>query len=168
MTLIVRRSSGTDEDQRDFTRWLLAHGADPNSGHLMADSTSAITAAAERGSVDLAELLVEHGAEVSGTGALPAAAGKGHLEMVRYLLDQGANLDEIGVHDYGDRRWKSHEGTALHKAAAGGHLEILELLLDRGARVDLVDPMDRTPLARAKEENQQQAVERLILRGVNG
>ena len=49
----------------------------------MADSTSAMTAAAERGDLDLAELLLKHGANVSGTGALPGAADRGHLDMVR-------------------------------------------------------------------------------------
>ena len=139
----------------DFVSWLLDHGANPNSGHLMADSTSALCAAAERGRIDLASLLIHHGARVSGTGALPAAAGQGNIEMVRFLLEQGAGIDEIGVHDFGDRRKKKEEGTALHKAAARGDVDLAALLLEKGATLEVRDPLDRTPLVRATEEGQE-------------
>lgn len=124
----------------------------------MADSTSAITAAAERGRLDLAELLVEHRAKISGTGALAGAAERGHIDMVRWLLDHEADIDEVGVHDFGDRRKQKFEGTALHKAVAKSNLELAKLLVDRGARTDVKDPLGRTPLARAKEESQPDAV----------
>ena len=139
----------------DFVGWLLDHGANPNSGHLMADSTSALCAAAERGRIDLATLLIDHGARVSGSGALPAAAGQGNIEMVRFLIEQGAEIDEIGVHDFGDRRKKKEEGTALHKAAARGDIDLAALLLEKGARLEVKDPLDRTPLVRAREEGQE-------------
>ncbi|KAI4264711.1 MAG: hypothetical protein L6R42_000194 [Xanthoria sp. 1 TBL-2021] len=149
----------------DFVRWLLEHGADPNSGHLMADSTSAFCAAAEKGHLPLATMLLEHGAHVSGTAALPGAAGRGHLEMVRFLLERGAAIDEVGVHDFGDRRKKIHEGTALHKAAERGDIEMARVLLDRGAGIKVRDPFDRTPLVRAREKGQDEMVEFLKSRG---
>ena len=152
--------------QHDFVQWLLEHGADPNSGHLLADSTSAMTAAAERGDINLAELLLKHDAKVSGTGALPGAADRGHADMVRWLLDHEADANEIGVHDYGDRRKKKFEGTALHKAVAKGNIDLAKLLVNRGAKTDIEDPMGRTPLMRAKEENQQEAVRYLESIGV--
>ncbi|KAL8684963.1 MAG: hypothetical protein Q9218_008052, partial [Villophora microphyllina] len=140
------------EMKYDFSKWLLEHGADPNSGHLMADSTSAITAAAERGRIDFADLLVvAYGAEVSGSGALVAAAERKHMDMVRWLLDRGAEIDEIGVHDYGDRRHEIDEGSALHKAAANGDVEMAKLLVSRGASLAVKDKMDRTPRMRALE-----------------
>ncbi|KAL8738877.1 MAG: hypothetical protein Q9181_000404 [Wetmoreana brouardii] len=139
----------------DFTKWLLEHGADPNSGHLMGDSNSAITAAAERGRTDFSERLVKHGAKVSGSGALAGAAEKQHTEMVGWLLDRGADVDEIGLRDYGDRRKKKCEGTALHKAAANGDIETGRLI-DHGARLDIKDPMERTPLMLALEENHEE------------
>ena len=130
----------------------------------MADSTSAITAAAERGSIDLVEQLIKHDTKISRTEALPAAAGKGHLDMVQYLVEKGRNIDEIGVHDYGDRRKKKYEGTALHKAAAGGKTDIVKLLLDRGAKTGILDPTGRTPLERAREDYQQETVRLLASR----
>lgn len=144
----------------------MEHGADPNSGHLMADSTSAMTAAAERGDLDLAELLLKYGAKVSGTGALPGAADKGLLHMVDWLIDHDADLDEVGVHDYGDRRKAKLEGTALHKAVAKGNVDLARRIVYRGGRIDVEDPMGRTPLMRAKEENQEQAVRYLESIGV--
>ena len=142
----------------DFVRWLLDNGANPNSGHLMADSTSALCAASERGRIDLAQLLINHDARVSGSGALPAAAGKGNMEMVRYLIEQGAAIDEIGVHDFGDRRKRKEEGTALHKAAAKGNIDLAALLLEKGAGLKVQDPLGRTPVVRAREEGQEEMV----------
>jgi len=155
-------------NKRDFTQWLLEHGADPNSGHLLADSTSAIGAAAELGSLDLADLLVRHGAKVSGSGALAAAAESGHMDMVSWLLDRGADIDEMGVHDYGISKWKEKMGTALHKAVVRGDVAMAKMLVHRGAKTDLKDPLGRTPLMRAKEENQQAAVSYLESLGVAG
>lgn len=125
----------------------------------MAESTSAFCAAAEQGHLPLATMLFEHGAQVSGTAALPGAAGRGHLDMVRFLLERGAAIDEVGVHDFGNRRKKIHEGTALHKAAERGDIEMARVLLDQGAGIEVRDPFDRTPLVRAREKEQDEMIE---------
>ena len=78
--------------------------------------------------------------------------------MVQWLLDQGADIDEIGVHHYGDRRREKDEGTALHKAMANGHVEMVKMLVGRGADLEVKDKMGRTPLARGLEEKQDDAV----------
>ena len=104
-------------------------------------------------------MLLKHGAYVSGTAALPGAAGRGHLEMVRFLLERGAAIDEVGVHDFGDRRNKIKEGTALHKAAERGDIEMARVLLDHCAGIEVRDPFDRTPLVRAREKGQDKMVE---------
>ena len=140
---------------------MLEHGADPNSGHLVADSTSAITAAAERGRIDFLELLVKHDAKISGSGALAGAAEKKHLGVVAWLLNRGADIDEVGVRDYGDRRKRKYEGTALHKAAANGDIEMAKLLVAHKARLDIKDPLERTPLTRALEEGHHEVAEYL-------
>lgn len=124
----------------------------------MADSASAITSAAEQGRLDLAELLVQHGARVSGSGALAAAAANGHIDMVSWLLDQGADIDEMGVHDYGISQWKERMGTALHKAVVRGDVGMAKILVHKGARTDIEDLLGRTPLMRARAKNQQAVV----------
>ena len=131
----------------------------------MADSSSALCSAAERGHIPLATRLLAHGAHVAGTAALPGAADRGHLEMVRFLLERGAAIDEVGVHDFGDSRKKIYEGTALHKAAERGDMEVARLLLDRGAGIELRDPLDRTLLVRPREKGQDEMVEFLKSRG---
>lgn len=123
--------------KREFTKWLLENGADPNSGALLNGSISAITAAAMQNFLDLVQLLVQHGAKVSGTGALPAAAEHGHLAMVRYLLNEGAEIDEVGVYDYGTTRPNKNLGTALQKALAREDQGMVDLLRNRGARMDV-------------------------------
>lgn len=77
--------------------------------------------------------------------------------MVQWLLDHGADIDEIGVHDRGDRRKEKDEGTALHQAVANGHVEMAKVLVGHGADLKVKDPMGRTPLVRALEENQDDA-----------
>lgn len=127
----------------------------------MDQRTSAITAAAELNHLDLIELLVQHGAKTFGTGALVGAAEQGHIDMVRWLLDHGADINEVGVHNFGDRSKDKFEGTALHQAAAQSNLELAKLLVDRGAKTDVKDPLGRTPLTRAKEEYRADAVKYL-------
>ena len=107
------------------------------------------------------ELLVEHGAKISGSGALAAAAEKKSTDVAAWLLNKGADVDEVGVRDYGDRRKRKYEGTALHKAAANGDLEMAKLLVAHKARLDIKDPLDRTPLTRALEEGRQEVAEYL-------
>ncbi|KAL8920097.1 MAG: hypothetical protein Q9208_006450 [Pyrenodesmia sp. 3 TL-2023] len=142
----------------EFTKWLLEHGADPNSGHLLADSTSAAGAAAQQGRIDLAELLIKHCSKVLGAGALAGASGNKHVGTAQWLLDHGAHIDEIDVHDYGDGRKEKDEGTALLKAMANGDVEMTRLLVGRGADLEIKDSMGRTPFMRAMEEKQDDAV----------
>lgn len=124
----------------------------------MTNSFSALTAAADRGLLNFVSLLVQHGAQVSGRGAMAAAAGRNHLDVVKYLIEQGADIDEVGVRDFGDSRNKAQEGAPLHKAAARGDVAMATLLVERGANKNSVDRLGRTPLRRAKEEGQEEAV----------
>ena len=137
--------------QYDYVQWLLSHGADPNSGHLMTDSTSALTAATTLGLYDHTTLLISYGAALSGRGAAAAAAANGHTELLRYLITQGADINEVGVRDFGDRRKIGEEGTPLHNAATRGDLEMARMLVGMGARIDLRDRLGRTPWDRAKQ-----------------
>lgn len=84
-------------DER-LIRTLIAEGADldgrDDDGYV--ESRFPLFAAADRGNIALAQLLIDFGADVNnfsnyeGT-ALMAAAAKGNLEMVRFLLNAGAN-----------------------------------------------------------------------------
>jgi cytohesin len=117
-------------------------------------------------SVNLAKLLIEHGADVQRTDLLGRlddaerpvadlliANGKkvpdwmlpracrpdvsaNELHRVTVLLDYGASLDDRGRYGL----------TALHYAVRGGKLPLIRLLLERGAGASAMDVAGLTPL----------------------
>ncbi|KAJ9601555.1 hypothetical protein L9F63_000298 [Diploptera punctata] len=85
--------------------------------------------AAARGNLDIAQTLLDSGANIENKGGkkfhftpLHLASGEGHLEMCRMLLDRGAHVMAL------DR----YRNTALHWAAWFGHLSVVQLLIERG------------------------------------
>lgn len=139
------------EDNLEWAHLCLEHGADPNQ-NLVDEHKSILAAVAELASVEMAALLIKHGARVKGSGAIVMAAEEGKMEMVKMLLDEGADINEIGIEHPTDPRFKDDMGSALHRAVEGGHEAMVTFLLERGADVSLRDPIGRTPadLAGAK------------------
>jgi uncharacterized protein len=95
------------------------------------------------GSYNIAQILIEHGADVNANGdayhrwsPLSCASFQGQLSIVQLLLSLGANVN--ATDDYGD--------TALMSAAKEGHTEIVTVLLAAGANVNTKDKNDRTAL----------------------
>ncbi|KAJ0398645.1 hypothetical protein P43SY_009940 [Pythium insidiosum] len=84
--------------------------------------------AAWYGSIDIARLLLQRGADIesrneNGMTALNAAARCGHGDIVGLLIDHGADIEA-----------KDKNGlTALCVASSGGHIDIVRRLLARGA-----------------------------------
>lgn len=132
----------------------------------MTDTFSALTAAADRGLLEIVKLLINHGVRISGQGALAAATGNGHTEVVQYLIEKGADIDEVGVRDFGDRRRMDREGAPLHKAASRGDMAMAKYLVEKGANTDSRDRLGRTPLERAKEKRQEEVIEYLESIGI--
>ena len=105
--------------------------------------------AARQGQTDVAESLIEDGADVealdeSGATPLVAAALAGQTNLVTVLLEHGADPSGRDAGGF----------TALHAAAHMGHLDIVELLVDRG--VDIDDQKNKaklSPLHAAAEQN---------------
>ncbi|MEJ0086946.1 MAG: ankyrin repeat domain-containing protein [Pseudomonadota bacterium] len=79
---------------------------------------------------EIAQLLVEHGAQIDGTpgreSPLIAAASLGASRVAKVLIDAGANLELTSI--FGAR--------ALHWAAWTGAVPTVELLLGRGAAME--------------------------------
>jgi ankyrin repeat protein len=73
----------------DEARRLISAGADVNAPHECGDGASCLQAAAEKGYLDLVELLVNHGADVNHVGkngvALAYALRGGHIPVYEYL-----------------------------------------------------------------------------------
>lgn len=110
--------------------------ADPglaNAKNPYAHFYPALFFAAISDQLEVAELLVEFGADVNieerGFTALHGAASFGRTRMVEWLLANGANVNAL----------MPYGGTPLHLAAYGGHLPVADLLLQQGA-----DPRIRT------------------------
>lgn len=114
-----------------IVRLLLESGAEASKGVLCnsQDETTPLHAAAWNGSVEVTQLLINHGVDVNtqadkiGT-PLILAAYEGHYPMVEFLLDKGA--DVLATCDY--------FVNPLVAAAQGRHRGILQLLLSHGAR----------------------------------
>ena len=86
------------------------------------------------GNLEMAELLMERGAEVEqqhylGTTALHYAALRGQTEMVQLFIEHGADVQRIG------RKFDAAGQTPLQMAGTQGHDDVVRLLQDRGATV---------------------------------
>ena len=114
-----------------------------------------LTAAARNGHIEVAELLLSRGADVSDRAQealrVVADSEQEHVEMARFLLDHGADPK-----------------AGLRPAAFSGHEDIVKLLLDRGAPVDGNGPgEDGTPLYFAAASGSKAVFDLLIARGAD-
>jgi len=91
-----------------------------------------------------------------GTTPLHKAAWENKKEIVSLLLDKGVNVDSK----------KQGSSTALHEAAFRGNIEIIDLLLARGGNIQGFNPED-TPLHKATDMNQTEAMALLLKKGAN-
>ena len=121
--------------QGDVTRVqaFLAQGMSANTTGPFDESMLSRTA--QFGQVEVARVLLKHGANINyqdntGYTALKNAVEEGSIEMVRLLLDAGADMSILGG---------CGSGTALHSAARDGQMEIVRLLLQRGADPNALD-----------------------------
>ncbi|XP_067654042.1 putative ankyrin repeat protein RF_0381 isoform X2 [Haliotis asinina] len=97
-------------------------------------SRTPVMEAAVNGHVDVVELLVGRGADVSlvtnsGNNALHLACRNGNLETVKLIL----SLNVVDINSRGQ-----HSRTPVMEAAVNGHRDVMEVLVGRGADVSLV------------------------------
>lgn len=153
--LIIAAALGSDE----IVGILLENGAQINLKDKK-QSATALHAAAMKGKVNTARLLLQKGADVNARAhddltPLLIAVLAVNGELVKLLVDAGADLEAQD---------KAHGVTALHIAALKGNLNLTKLLLDKGANPNAKSNDGRTPLdlARAKK---QKNLEEMLLRG---
>jgi uncharacterized protein len=147
----------------DAVRSLLQKGADVNAAQN--DGMTALHWAAQRGDVEMAEMLIYAGARpdaVTRIGQytpLHVAAREGHAGVARVLLDNGANVEA---------KTTNSGVTALHLAAASGNVDLMSLLLDHKADVNAREAeWNQTPLIFAASLNRVDAIKLLLKRGAD-
>jgi ankyrin repeat protein len=143
---------------KDVVVELLNEGHDVNARGAPSQS-SALMLALQGQHQDIAELLIEQGADVNlqtaewGT-ALYCAATLGMEKMVKVLVEAGADVNYIAE--------KAIYGTALQAAVACGFFMIALLLIDQGADINAKGGKYGTALNAAKQ-NKDSLLEKLLL-----
>jgi len=137
---------------------VLEAGANPNieMGYPGRRGISALGRIAMRGDVDVADLLIKHGANVNYQNrvhpnhtVLMKAIIQGHANMVELLLNRGANPDT-----------PSHQGiTPLMMAVQTNNIAVVRLLLMAGADMEAMDFRGRTALDFADNDIRRMLVE---------
>lgn len=146
------------EDRVEEVRSLIQSGADVNAPH--GDGMTALHWSAENGNADLAEMLIDAGADVGAVTrladytALHLASQRGRIGVAEQLIDAGADVEAM----------TSTGGVRpLHFAAAAGSTELVRALLEAGAEPDAVEEKrGQTPLMFAAARGRTETVQALV------
>lgn len=149
--------------QWDEVRQLIDHGADVNVAQ--GDGMTALHWAARNGSLDVAQLLLQHGADPSASTrngaytALHLASQGGHGGLVEALVEAGSDPNQPTT---------SGGAVPLHFAAASGSASAVNALLSGGANVDATDDAwGQTALMFAASYNRIDAIRALVAGGAD-
>ena len=147
----------------EMVRSLLQQGSDVNAAQ--GDGMTALHWAAERGTVDLAQMLIYAGGSVDAVTRIGAytplhlASKAGNAGMIRALIDAGSDPAQGTA---------SAEATPLHFAAASGNAEAISALLDYGVEVDARETKaGQTPLIFAASLGRVDAIKALVEGGAD-
>ena len=125
---------------------------DPKLAHDSSKGHTPLEWAAWGERVDVARILLEHGARIRGE-AIFIPAANGSVTFLRFLLDHGANPN---VRSGGRNDAPQFDHTVLHAAVrmpfTSDNTGVIELLIERGADVNALDEAGKTPLDRAIEK----------------
>lgn len=126
------------------------------------DGNSPFTLAVMHGYLDVAQYLIEQGADKDhgdqeGNTALLTACANGRLPVVKYLIEQDVSID----------LQNKFGATPLYFAAANGHLHITQFLIDHGCKKEEVDEKGINPLWIAAKFGKTDIVQYLLSQGVN-
>ena len=144
---------------------LIDLGADPNS--TKPNHEPVIFIAVRRRQCEMANLLLQHGADVNGSTAktgttrgvhglspLQLASDRGFVEMVKLLINAGADINWTG----------GGQGSALSLAVKAGHTDIFQVLLEAGADVNISSGTVNAPLTIAVNNDRADYIHQLLKR----
>lgn len=149
-------------DHTPLVRFLLENGASPNQvqGPDSNSPGTILRTAAEGSSLDVIELLIQHGAQIEQSGAMHKAAENGRIDVMDLLLRHGANVNEqlctnlefsakrrtrfkkergIVSDASDDRRPKWSHETPLHYSVLDRQIEAAAWLVKHGADASITD-----------------------------
>ena len=137
----------------------------PRRQRAHCDGMSALHWAAERGDVELADILIFAGANIGAVTRigqytpLHLAAQAGNAAVAKALLKAGADVNA---------KTTNSGVTAVHLAASSGSAELINLLADAKADLNATETeAGQTPLIFAAGRNRAEAIKTLIARGAN-
>eukprot|EP00026_Physarum_polycephalum_P007585 Phypoly_transcript_07648.p1 GENE.Phypoly_transcript_07648~~Phypoly_transcript_07648.p1 ORF type:complete len:487 (+),score=88.56 Phypoly_transcript_07648:95-1555(+) len=146
----------------EVARKLLKYEADPEGATTIGNKTTPLIIAAKHGSVEITQMLIDHGANVN-TARMDSvtpifmAAQENHVEVLKMLIKAGANVDACTDDD----------ATPLFMAAQEGHAESVEILLQNHAKMDAIYSNGNTPLLAASMRGNLDIVKMLVKWGAN-
>src|SRR6266849_5332770 len=126
------------------------------------DGATPLHLATEGAHVDVAQMLIERGADLSaqnkyGNTPLHLALQHGHVDVAQMLIERGADLSaQNGIGN-----------TPLHLALQYGHVDVAQMLIERGADVSAQNGNGNTPLHLALQYGHMEVAQMLIERGAD-
>ena len=140
---------------------VIEHSQDVHSRSVTDDKTP-LDIASGNGHKQVACLLLEHGADISGQdkyGKTPLhrASQEGHVEVALVLIKHGA---DVSARDMDGK-------TPLHVASQQGHVEVAHMLIERNADISDQDVDGRTPIHLASGRGRVEVVHMLIEHGAD-
>ncbi|KAF8264058.1 hypothetical protein EI94DRAFT_529388 [Lactarius quietus] len=148
---------------RDLTKYLIhKYPQHVNATVDLDGRPTPLAAALSNGHVQVAELLLQHGAVLhigyQGRTLLHAASKDGLIDVTQWLLEHSVDAN---VQD-------DDHSTPLHWAARYGRLELVRTLLEHGGDVNATTALDNhTPLHKASEGGHFEVVQLLIQNGAD-
>ncbi|KAM6348909.1 LOW QUALITY PROTEIN: protein TANC1 [Alca torda] len=135
------------------------HDIDINDTDALWGET-ALTAAAGRGKLEVCELLLDHGAAVTGANRrgippLLCAVRQGHWQIAKLLVEHGSDVN------LSDKQGR----TPLMVASCEGHLSTVQFLLSEGATISSLDKEGLTALSWACLKGHREVVQYLVEKG---
>lgn len=158
-------------------------------------ATIALWSAAREGNTEVAQKLLEQGADVNashpdGGTSLIKAAARGHHDTVRALITAGARVDGKDAEGWTALAWAAEfgrieivkmllaagadpnsrnelAGVPIMTAALNGHIEVLKLLLGEGAQVNAAAGDGSTALMVSAGKGQTEVVRLLLTEGAD-
>jgi ankyrin repeat protein len=127
------------------------------------DNTTPLQFAIMNGNNEIAELLIDQGADINKPGKegrtpIVEAVNNSNQEMVDMLIDKGADVNKtVGM----------YHTTPLHLAASNGDKDITSSLIDAGGNLEVENTSGQTPLYKAAENNHVGIIDEMALGGVD-